>query len=29
MDKISNRVVVDYNGEEKIVFLSTSINGEE
>ena len=29
MDKISNRVVVDYNGEEKIVFLSTSIDGVE
>lgn len=29
MSKISNRVVVDYMGEEKIVFLSTSINGEE
>lgn len=29
MSKISNRVVVDYKGKEKIVFLSTSINGEE
>jgi RNA ligase len=25
----SNVIVVDYNGEEKIVFLSTSVNGEE
>ncbi len=24
-----NRIVVDYNGEEKVVFLSATINGEE